>query len=276
MQVIGCARLWLALAALRSGALRGAAAPASAARAVQVCERRARAPHGPPSCPSRRGLRVDFELQLVQAGSHTLSLSPLHPDPRLHNRRSAAASAARSQPPPHRRQQPHLSLCLPARCASPRSPATMPREGAEQTINVPSDDPARKPDKEGEQNKGGEGAANGDKQAAAEKKQAKKEDELSEEDVQLKNELEMLVERLKVSRCPDRDCAGMPGLCCVATSAPLHLASPPCRPAIASSSCRRRRVLLLTPAAPCRRTTSHCTAQHSSRCARSSAPARRA
>ena len=67
----------------------------------------------------------------------------------------------------------------------------MPREGAEQTINVPSDDPARKPDKEGEQHEPRDAAADDKQAGAADKKQAKKEDELSEEDVQLKNELEM-------------------------------------------------------------------------------------
>lgn len=80
----------------------------------------------------------------------------------------------------------------------------MSRQGAEQTIVVPSEDPKRKDDKSkdngDEQDKPKLDKAN---EAAAAKQgkdgAAKKEDELSEEDLQLKNELEMLVERLKVS-----------------------------------------------------------------------------
>lgn len=70
----------------------------------------------------------------------------------------------------------------------------MPRgdeDAAAQRIVVPSDDPVTKPsDKKEEQSKAGAKGKDGKPQ---------KEDELSEEDMQLKNELEMLVDRLKES-----------------------------------------------------------------------------
>ncbi|CEH14946.1 26s proteasome regulatory complex non-atpase subcomplex rpn1 subunit [Ceraceosorus bombacis] len=75
----------------------------------------------------------------------------------------------------------------------------MTRQEAEQTIQVTSEDPKKKEAKEKEQERK-DGASNGaGVNGDAKGKDAKKEDELSEEDLQLKNELEMLVERLKES-----------------------------------------------------------------------------
>ena len=79
------------------------------------------------------------------------------------------------------------------------------RERASQSILVPSEDPQQSKDKDGKEAAGKQpngttttdtGGTNDSKQSAAAKK---KQDELNEEDLQLKNELEMLVERLKVS-----------------------------------------------------------------------------
>lgn len=75
-------------------------------------------------------------------------------------------------------------------------------DAQKQAIAVPSQDPAKKDKKDEEKNKQN-GTVNGDakgKEGADGKdsKKDKKEDELSEEDLQLKNELEMLTERLKV------------------------------------------------------------------------------
>lgn len=85
------------------------------------------------------------------------------------------------------------------------------RERASQSILVPSEDPKQK-DKDAKQPPNGptdqdatappNGTTTDSKEAAAAKK---KQDELNEEDLQLKNELEMLVERLKVRS--DVECA---------------------------------------------------------------------
>lgn len=80
----------------------------------------------------------------------------------------------------------------------------MARDPQEQAIQVPSEDPAakKKTGKEDELKKGDADAkANGmdGSTAAGGKKKAGDDDELSEEDSQLKNELEMLVERLRES-----------------------------------------------------------------------------
>lgn len=72
-------------------------------------------------------------------------------------------------------------------------------DAQKQTIAVPSEDPAKKDkkdeDKEAKVNGDAKGKGSAD---GADGKKDKKEDELSEEDLQLKNELEMLTERLKV------------------------------------------------------------------------------
>lgn len=76
----------------------------------------------------------------------------------------------------------------------------MAREDAqEQSITVPAEDPKKAGDKDKATQ---DGKANGVPAGEGKTKEGKsstKEDELSEEDLQLKNELEMLVERLKVS-----------------------------------------------------------------------------
>ncbi|MCO5602882.1 hypothetical protein L7F22_057021 [Adiantum nelumboides] len=73
-------------------------------------------------------------------------------------------------------------------------------DAQKQTIAVPSEDPAKKDkkdeDKEAKVNGDAKGKGSAD---GADGKKDKKEDELSEEDLQLKNELEMLTERLKES-----------------------------------------------------------------------------
>lgn len=73
----------------------------------------------------------------------------------------------------------------------------MPRgdeDAAAQRIVVPSEDPVKKPD-DNEKGKGKDAQVNGKSDKETSSKPVK-EDELSEEDLQLKNELEMLVERL--------------------------------------------------------------------------------
>jgi 26S proteasome regulatory subunit N1 len=73
------------------------------------------------------------------------------------------------------------------------------RERATQSIMVLSEDPAKKDDKQKGKEGDGDKAVNGSATQDEKNKSAKKkEDELNEEDLQLKNELEMLVERLKV------------------------------------------------------------------------------
>lgn len=76
-------------------------------------------------------------------------------------------------------------------------------DAQKQAIAVPSEDPAKKDkkdeDKEAKVNGDAKGKGSAD---GADGKKDKKEDELSEEDLQLKNELEMLTERLKVGSSP--------------------------------------------------------------------------
>jgi len=75
-----------------------------------------------------------------------------------------------------------------------------PTQAGESSITVPSEDPKKKQvdDKKNQNQKDSSTSTDKDASTSTDKKD-KKDDELSEEDLQLKNELEMLVERLKVS-----------------------------------------------------------------------------